>query len=168
MNLEQCFNTFGTENIKNMMWEWLIDIEQPHDSWVRRLTILSSIKEMFPKIAAKNSLFQDSALFQFSPGRSGEDEAPEEGDQLAVLPQHRLGRLWGRFRGGGVSPGEVGQGVGVVGEVEVVGDLVTDHLHTLAREESNLESPFSSPPDGLLWGGHVNDRDHISHLNKMK
>ena len=105
---------------------------------------------MFPKIAAKNSLFQDPALFQLSPGRSGEDEAPEEGDELPVLPQHRLGGLRGGVRGGGVSPGEVRQGVGVVWEGQVVGDFVTDHLHTLAREESNLESPLSSPPDGLL------------------
>ena len=48
---------------------------------------------MFPQIAAKNSLFQDAALFQLSPGRPGEDEAPEEGDELAVLPQHGLGWL---------------------------------------------------------------------------
>ena len=105
---------------------------------------------MFPKIAAKNSLFQDPALFQLSSRRPGEDEAPEEGDQLPVLPQHRLGGLRGGVRGGGVSPGEVGQGVRVVRQVEVVGNLVSDHLHTLTREESNLESSFSSPPDGLL------------------
>ena len=105
---------------------------------------------MLPKIAAKNSLLEDAALFQLSPGRSGEDEAPEEGDELPVLPQHRLGGLRGGVRGGGVSPGEVRQGVGVVREGQVVGDLVTDHLHTLAGEEPHLEPPFSSPPDGLL------------------
>ena len=48
---------------------------------------------MFPEITPKDSLLQDSALFQLAPGWSGEDEAPEEGDELAVLPQHRLGWL---------------------------------------------------------------------------
>ena len=105
---------------------------------------------MFPQIAAKNSLFQDAALFQLSPRRSGEDEAPEEGDELAVLPQHRLGGLGGGVRGGGVPPGEVWEGVGVVGQVEVVGDLVPDHLDTLAGEEADLEAPLAPPPDGLL------------------
>ena len=60
---------------------------------------------MFPEIAPEHSLLQDPAFFQLSPGRSGEDEAPEEGDQLAVLPQHRLGGLRGGVRGGGVPPG---------------------------------------------------------------
>ena len=58
-----------------------------------RLTVLSRIEEMFTEIAPEHSLLQDSALFQFPPGWSGQDEAPEEGDELAVLPQHRLGWL---------------------------------------------------------------------------
>ena len=105
---------------------------------------------MLSKIAPEHSLLQDAALLQFPARGSRQDEAAEEGDQLPVLPQHRLGGLRGGVRGGGVSPGEVGQGVRVVRQVEVVGNLVSDHLHTLTREESNLESSFSSPPDGLL------------------
>ena len=105
---------------------------------------------MFPEITSEHSLLQDPALFQLSPGWSGQDEAPEEGDELAVLPQHRLGGLGRGVRGGGVPPGEVWEGVGVVGQVEVVGDLVPDDLDTLAGEEADLEAPLAPPPDGLL------------------
>lgn len=55
-------------------------------------------------------------------------------------------------------------GLGVVGEVEVVGHLVSDHLDTLAGEEANLEAPLAPPPDGLLRGRHVNDGDHVTNL----
>ena len=55
-------------------------------------------------------------------------------------------------------------GVGAVREVEVVGNLVADDLDTLAREEAHLEASLSPPPDGLLRGRHVNDRDHVTNL----
>ena len=50
---------------------------------------------MFSEITPEHSLLQYSTLLEFAPGRSGEDEAPEEGDELAVLPQHWLGGFRG-------------------------------------------------------------------------
>ena len=55
-------------------------------------------------------------------------------------------------------------GLSVVRDVEVVGHLVTNDLDTLAREEANLEASLAPPPDGLLRGRHVNDRDHVTNL----
>ena len=55
-------------------------------------------------------------------------------------------------------------GLSVVREVEVVGNLVPDDLDTLAGEEANLEAPLAPPPDGVLRGRHVNNRDHVPNL----
>ena len=43
------------------------------------------------------------------------------------------------------------------------GDFVPDHLDVLAWKESDLESTFASPPGGLIRGGHVNHRYHVTN-----
>lgn len=52
--------------------------------------LMPRVQKMFSQITGKHSLLEDSALLQSPPGRSIQDEASEEGDQLAVLTQHWL------------------------------------------------------------------------------
>ena len=48
---------------------------------------------MLRQVASEDPLLEDAALLELPPGRAAEDEAPEEGDELSVLPQDGLGRL---------------------------------------------------------------------------
>ena len=45
--------------------------------------------------------------------------------------------------------------------------LVPDDLDTLAGKEANLEPSLAPPPDGLLGPRHVDDGDHVPHLQRV-
>jgi hypothetical protein len=62
------------------------------------LTFLSRVEEMLAQIAAENALFENAALLQLPARGPTQDKAPEEGDELPVLPEHGFGRLRRRLR----------------------------------------------------------------------
>ena len=54
------------------------------------------------------------------------------------------------------------------GQRQVSRHFVADDADTLGREETDVESPFSSPPHTLFRRRHVDDGDHITHLATRK
>jgi hypothetical protein len=42
--------------------------------------------------------------------------------------------------------------------------ILRSHLDALAGEEADVEAPLAPPPDGLVRLGHVDHRDHVTHL----
>ncbi len=42
------------------------------------------------------------------------------------------------------------------------------HLDALAGEEADVEAPLAPPPDGLVRLGHVDHRDHVTHLEEKQ
>ena len=50
------------------------------------------------------------------------------------------------------------------GQLEVPGDLVADDGDAVAGEEPDLEAALAAPPGALLRGRHVDNADHVAHL----
>jgi len=52
------------------------------------LTIMARVKQMFSKVTAEHSLFQDTSLFQLLLGGTRLHEGAQKCDQLAMLLRH--------------------------------------------------------------------------------
>ncbi len=81
------------------------------------LTFLSRVEEMLAQIAAENALLENAALLQLAARGPTQDKAPEKGDELPVLAEHRFGRLRRRLRWGCAVPAGEVVGVGQRGGV---------------------------------------------------
>ena len=53
-------------------------------------TFVAAVEQMLPEVTAKHTLPQYALLLQTAPGRTGQYEAPEQRDQLAVLTENWL------------------------------------------------------------------------------
>ena len=60
--------------------------------------LLLGVEQVLAQVAAEDALLEDAGLLEFAAGWPREDEGTEEGDQLAVLAEDRLG---GGGRGAG-------------------------------------------------------------------
>lgn len=110
---------------------------------------MAGIEKVLSKITPENPLPEYSRLFESSSGRPVQYERAKEGNQLAVLAQHRLDRqLWPAAGGNG----------------QVSRHLVADNGHALGWEETNRKAALASPPGAFTGRRHVDHRNHVSDL----
>ena len=126
--------------------------------------LLAGVEQVLAEVAAEDALAQDARLLEPAARGPVQDERAEEGDELAVLAQHRLHGL----EPGGLEPRGLlqrgGRARGREREADVPGQLVADDGDALGREEADGEAVLAAPPGALARRRHVYHGDHVAHL----